>query len=137
MSKKINVKSIVLAVIIIVIGFPVKLFKLVYFLIKQNTSLHDSLRYLYFLDYSSVVNKKIEIIFKNVYLNVYTKKDIISLIYNRNRGASVEKIASIYYQLITANKSFTDNNVKLNENLASFKLGSLITEEGVKIKKPH
>lgn len=137
MSKKVNIKSIVFAVIIIIVGIPFKFFKLTRFLLKRNSSLHDSIRYLYFLDYSSVAHKKIEIIQKNAYLNVFTKKDIINIIYNRNKGASVEKIASIYHQLTLANNSFTQRNAKLNENLAAFKLGSLKTEEGVKIKKPH
>ena len=47
------------------------------FLIRNDCSLHVNLTYFYDLNYKTVENKKIEIIYKKIYLNSSTKVDII------------------------------------------------------------
>jgi hypothetical protein len=80
------------------------------------------------------MDKKIEIINKKVYLNCSTRIDILKKIHHLNKDLSAEEICNIYKNLI---KISCNNNIRDDKRMTEFVLGSLETEEGVKIKKGH
>lgn len=137
MSKKFNLKSILLAAVIIFFELPVKVFLLIKFFLQQNKNLHESLVHLYFLNYWTVNDKKIEVIFKKIYLNPLTQREIFQKIIYLNPGKTPEEIAKIYARLVETNRSFMLKNNKLYKDLAPFVRGYLTTEEGFKVKVPH
>jgi hypothetical protein len=75
-KKKISLKSLLIASVAIFFGFPLKIYKITYFFIKHNVSLHESFVRFYLWTYESVENKKIEVYRKKTYLNSSDIKDI-------------------------------------------------------------
>lgn len=136
MTKKFNPYSILITIIVIFLNLPLKAYSIIKFLIQQNANLHDSLLSFYFFNYDPLKNKKIEIIFKNTYLNALTKNDIILKIMKSNPEKSIEDITIVYQRLVKCNHNFM-NDRNLPKTMIPFKLGLLKTEEGVKISVPH
>lgn len=136
-SKELNLWSILFTFIIIFFGLPVKVYKIMRFLIRHNYSLYESLTYFYDLNYKTVENQKIEIIYKKIYLNPLTKADIIGKIIRLNPQKSSEEVTEIYIKLVKLNHSFMSKDEVFKSAAAPFKLGFLTTEEGLKIKIPH
>jgi hypothetical protein len=107
------------------------------FLIRHNYSLNESLTFFYDLNYQTVKNKKIEIIYQKIYLNPLTKAGIIKKIIKLNPQKSPEEITELYAKLVNLNHDFMSKDDKFNSDAAPFKLGFLTTEEGLKTKVPH
>jgi len=137
LAQKLSPQSILFAAVIIFLGLPVKVFKIIKFLIQHNSNLNESLVYFYFLNYETIKDKKIEIIFKKTYLNPSTREDIIMKIIKYNSSKPLEEITRIYFNLVAANNRYMNLNNRFSLNRAPFKLGLLETEEGLKIKVPH
>lgn len=136
-SKKLSMRSILFTAIVIFFGLPVKVYKIMKFLIQNNYSLHESLSYFYNLNYETIKNKKIEIIYKKIYLNPLAKADVVKKIVKLNPNKSPEEITKIYEKLVELNHDFINKDGEFNSKMAPFKLGFLTTEEGLKIKIPH
>jgi hypothetical protein len=128
--------NIVFFSIIIITGVPFKILKIFYFFLKSENSIKDSLIILTILNYEEMKNLKLEFINGNLYLNCSTRTSIYRVIFKNNQGISQIDAFKIFKELQIAQNKFNILDRKLTKK-AFFKLGSLTTEEGVKISKQH
>lgn len=134
LKKKTAPFSLLLCFIIIISGVPLKLIRILIFLCKRKGSLKDNFLEFFYIEYNSIMDKKIELINKKVYLNCSTRVDILYKIINFNKTKSPKEICKIYRRLVETSFNAKWKNDK---RVTEFNLGVLETEEGIKVKKQH
>lgn len=137
MKKQFTFTMILWVLFIIIFNLPIKVFNILKFLILNGTSLNSGLKLFYYSICIDVRDRRVEVLDKNVYLNGSTRNDIIALIKRCNPNRSLENYVNIYHDLVKANNAFSIKNSIIRKNTSLFRLGTLITEEGVKVKVPH
>lgn len=135
-KKKFSFFTIISSLAIVTLGIPVKMIRLFNQILKHK-NLKISLNNIYTSNYELYKNNKIEVLEGKVYLNCYNRKGIIKVFKDQNLNISE---TFVKYKEITEvfkkNMKDIDENNSLKSNI-SFKLGTLITEEGYKVKRNH
>jgi hypothetical protein len=133
-KKKINIFSLFFAFFLMFTSVPLKILKILYFIISREGLLKNNFLEFFYINYNNLYGKKIEIINKQIYVNCSTRVDIIKKIYNFNPKKSPEEIFNIYKKLINIVNGIDYKNTN---RTTTFVLGTLMTEEGVRVKKAH
>ena len=123
---------------IIIVGIPLKIILLLYFILKNRKSLRFCLIDYYYNELGVFLNHKIEIECGKIYINCSVRSDILCKIINLNRSKSVADISILYKKLITVDTDFQNTRKFMKiDNHVPFLLVKLTTEDSYKIKKPH
>lgn len=116
-------------------GIPVKLLKILFFFIKSNDNFKNSLIFFLLKNYSEIESLKIEFIEKRVYLNCSNRKILYNLIYSGPKLTEMEALRK-YRELQNCAFRFQQIENNLRQRVSSL-LGTLETEEGIKVPKAH
>ena len=126
-KKKMSISNLFLCFLIILFGIPLKMLKISYILFKNNKNFVDSLTDLYYDLYYINVNKKIEVLNNEIYLNCFTLSKL--LIDSKMNNASQKIMLNYLLNLKDYCKKYDAIDRKRSE-IIYFTMSRLQTKEG-------
>lgn len=137
LKKKINIKSIIVALIAIGIGVPIKMLLILKYFFLAKCSLREALTRLLFINFHEIEKLKIEINGKKTYLNCSSREIIVRYLLKSDFTKSNTSITNTFAAISDLRRNVDGGRKIAYERLTTMSLGFLETEEGHKLTRAH